>query len=66
MTTHHSASTTWRAIAMSNGIKQQTFYARIRRGMTPEEAATKPVRPYFKEWEPRKKALANRCERPYN
>jgi hypothetical protein len=41
---------TWRAIALSNGIKQTTFYARIRRGMKPEEAATKPVRPYFYEW----------------
>lgn len=43
---------TWRSIALVNGIKPVTFYARVRRGMTPEEAATKPVRPYFQEWRP--------------
>ena len=43
---------TWQHIALSNGIKPVTFYARIRRGMKPEEAATKPVRPYFQEWRP--------------
>jgi len=52
MTTHYADHTTWRAIALSNGIKQETFYSRIRRGMTPEEAATKPVRPYHYEWQP--------------
>lgn len=48
----NSEGITWRSIALSNGIRQETFHARIRRGMTPEEAATKPVQPYFKDLEP--------------
>ena len=40
------------ARAKANGIKPATYYARIRRGMTPEQAATKPVRAYFYEWKP--------------
>jgi len=45
---------TWRSIALSNGIRQETFHARIRRGMDPKEAATKPVHPYFRDWDPQK------------
>lgn len=52
MTTYYAFADSWRSIAMSNGIKPVTFHARIRRGMKPEEAATKPVRPYFQEWRP--------------
>ena len=52
MTTYYAFAETWRSIALSNGIKPVTFYARIRRGMTPKEAATKPVRSYFQEWQP--------------
>ena len=39
-------------IAIANGIKPSTVYARIRRGMDPIEAATKPARAYFYEWNP--------------
>jgi hypothetical protein len=43
---------TYRAIAIQNGIKPVTFYARVRRGWTPEQAATTPARAYFYEWNP--------------
>lgn len=51
----NSEGVTWRSVALSNGVSQEAFYARISRGMDPERAATKPVQPYFKEWNPRKK-----------
>lgn len=35
----------WRKVAESNGIVRGTFYERVRRGMSYEEAATKPVMP---------------------
>jgi len=51
MTNYYAFADSWRSIALANGIKPVTFYARIRRGMKPEEAATKPVRQHFRDWE---------------
>lgn len=48
---------TWLSIALSNGIRQETFHARIRRGMDPEKAATKPVRKHFRDWDPQRNRL---------
>jgi hypothetical protein len=35
---------THKELAYSNGIGQNTFHARVRKGMTPEEAATTPLK----------------------
>lgn len=35
--------TRWLKIAKQNGICNQTFYGRVRKGMEPEQAATMPV-----------------------
>jgi hypothetical protein len=35
---------TYRDLAYEHGVGQDTFYIRVRSGMTPEEAATKPLR----------------------
>jgi hypothetical protein len=55
---------TWRSIALSNGIRPETFHARIRRGMDPEQAATKPVQPYFRDWDPQKNRLTTGAADP--
>lgn len=39
-----------RKVAMENGVKSAAFYARIRRGWTPEDAAHTPPRAYFYEF----------------
>jgi hypothetical protein len=52
---------TWRSIALSNGIRQETFHARIRRGMDPEEAATKPVKRQYPDWDPQKKRISSKA-----
>jgi hypothetical protein len=36
------------SVAEANGISRQTWYARVKRGMSEEEAATMPVREYVK------------------
>lgn len=41
----------WIEIAEKNGIKRQTFYVRVNEGMTPEEAATKPIRVWPKRYD---------------
>jgi len=33
----------WRDAAMANGIRANTFYTRLRRGISPEEASTTPL-----------------------
>lgn len=38
-----------RKVAMQNGVKSAAFYARIRRGWTPEDAANTPPHAYFYE-----------------
>jgi hypothetical protein len=52
---------TWRSIALSNGIRQETFHARIRRGMDPEQAATKPVKRQFRDWDPQRNRISSKA-----
>lgn len=33
----------WKETALANGISEETFYSRVRRGLTPKEAATQPL-----------------------
>ncbi|NTW72883.1 MAG: hypothetical protein HGA49_11675 [Eubacteriaceae bacterium] len=47
-------------LAIKNGIKRNTFYVRIRRGMSPEEAATKPVENHAEKSVKGGKALAQK------
>lgn len=39
------------SIAEANGISRQTWYARVKRGLSEEEAATKPTREYARKQE---------------
>ena len=49
---------TARQIAMSNGIKSCTYYARLRRGWHPHVAAMKRPQAYHREWEPQRMKAA--------